>query len=91
MAEDSEVETVGRCPDCGQPMEVVHFSTDAAGLILYHGAPPDGILARLAEPFVGSLVTNDSGAPILTRFKQGYRFPAAHCPDCHQIILRYRD
>ena len=72
-------------------MEAVHFTTDAAGLILYHGAPPDGILARLAEPFVGSLVTDESGVPILARFKQGYRFPAAHCQGCHQIILRYRD
>jgi hypothetical protein len=46
---------------------------------------------RLAEPFVGSFVTDESGVPILARFKQGYRFPAAHCHGCHQIILRYRD
>lgn len=77
------------CPACGRPMELVHFRSDGTGLLVLHGPPPDGLAARLLEPFTSSLVTTESGAPILWGVRVGHKFPAQHCPHCRQIILRY--
>jgi hypothetical protein len=74
---------------CGQPMELVHFNTDGAGLLVLHGGAPDGFVAKLLEPFTGSFVTDDSGMPVLAGVKEGYKFPGMHCKHCRQIILRY--
>lgn len=88
MTGQAETKANERCPDCGQPMEPVHFGANPAGMVVYHGDPPHGILERLAEPFLGSKLTDESGRSILARF--GYQCPAMHCPGCHQIIVRYR-
>jgi hypothetical protein len=71
-------------------MEPVHFRGDGFGLIVLHGPPPDGLAARLLEPFTDSPVTTESGQPILWGMRAGHQFPAQHCPHCRQIILRYR-
>ena len=90
MMEQPEIKMTEPCPNCGQPMQPVHFGANPAGLVVYHGDPPNGILERLAEPFIGSQLSDESGMPILARLRQGYRYPAMHCQGCHQIILRYR-
>jgi hypothetical protein len=77
------------CPKCGQLLERVHFNSGPEGLIVYHGEPPTGILARLAEPFIGSPLRTESGKPALGGYRPGYKFPALHCPRCREITIRY--
>ncbi len=89
IMEQSEIKTTDPCPSCGQPMEPVHFGPNPAGLVVYHGEPPDGILERLAEPFIGSRLSDESGISILARSRHRYQYPAMHCPRCRQIIVRY--
>jgi len=89
MRDEASGEPAEPCPACGRPMESVHFNADPEGLFVLHGPPPDGLVARLLEPLTGSLVTDESGAPVLAGVKQGHRFPGLHCGHCRQIILRY--
>jgi hypothetical protein len=90
MSNPNQTESPEPCPACGRPMELVHFKGDGTGLKVLHGPPPEGRGARLLEPFTSSLVTTESGEPILWGVRAGHKFPAQHSPHCRQIILRYR-
>ena len=89
MQQETKAESAKFCPTCGQPMEPVHFIAGVSGLLVLHGEPPDGIVARLLEPFTGSLVKSESGMPVLAAIKEGHKFPGMHCKHCRQIIIHY--
>ncbi len=89
MQKEATTKPAEACPRCGEPLEPVHINAGAVGLIVYHGEPPEGVLAQLAEVFTGSLVRDESGMPVLMGFKQGYKWPGLHCKRCRQITLSY--
>ena len=88
MQKEAKTEPVEVCPRCGEPMELVHLSSDPAGLLVYHGVPPAGLLGQIAQIVTGSLVRTESGAPVLFGFERG-QVPGMHCQHCRQITIRY--
>jgi hypothetical protein len=89
MQQEAKTEPTEVCPKCGKLMEPIHFSNDPAGLLVYHGPPPAGLLGQLAQLFTGSLVRTESGSPVLFGFDRGYQVPGMHCKHCRQITIRY--
>src|SRR5438045_1271597 len=68
MEKEVKTEPAEVCPSCGKPMEPVYLSNDFAGMLVYHGESPAGLLGRLAQVFTGSLVRTESGEPVLFGF-----------------------
>jgi hypothetical protein len=90
MQEQFNTKSADHCPTCNQPMEQVHFVGSGAGIAVLHGPPPEGVVARLLDPFVSSLVTNEDGMPVLSAIKENYKYPGLHCKHCRQFIIRYK-
>jgi endogenous inhibitor of DNA gyrase (YacG/DUF329 family) len=89
MQEEATTESAEPCPTCGRPMEPVYFSAGLGFLLVRHGQPPKGLLAQLRAVFTQSPVCTESGMPVLAGGEQSSFYPAMHCKQCRQIILRY--